>query len=363
MLARRQAQSVVREVPRCSGSLPIAARYANAGIPVFFVRIPTRPVHRQPRRSPGSLRGDRADATGARLVPAAPYLALERPELFADEDHLNREGSLLFQPHARRATSHRALAAPMSSAADTQSQRPPRSDAPRDALSPSPPSSPPHRASIRSFVVRRGSRHRHSAALSIVRVLAFLCDRRRVLLRAAATLRALRAAACELLFLRALERVVRALPVDPHGERLSRSASTGAVREARRAVRGCCSRLGVAANLAFLGTLQVHELRQRTPLRHYVGHARKSLAAQSLRSDRHQLPHVPEHLVPRRRLSRQDARRCASRSTTRSFLAFFPQLLAGPIVRAGLFFGELFAWRPPSAETSPTVSRERVSAW
>ncbi len=32
------------------------------------------------------------------------------------------------------------------------------------------------------------------------------------------------------------------------------------------------------------------------------------------------------------------------------YLAFFPQLLAGPIVRAGLFFGELFAWRPPSAE-------------
>jgi alginate O-acetyltransferase complex protein AlgI len=32
------------------------------------------------------------------------------------------------------------------------------------------------------------------------------------------------------------------------------------------------------------------------------------------------------------------------------YLAFFPQLLAGPIVRAGLFFGELFAWRPPRTE-------------
>ncbi|HMF28940.1 MAG TPA: MBOAT family O-acyltransferase, partial [Candidatus Cybelea sp.] len=30
--------------------------------------------------------------------------------------------------------------------------------------------------------------------------------------------------------------------------------------------------------------------------------------------------------------------------------AFFPQLLAGPIVRAGLFFGELFSWRPPGPE-------------
>ncbi len=32
------------------------------------------------------------------------------------------------------------------------------------------------------------------------------------------------------------------------------------------------------------------------------------------------------------------------------YLAFFPQLLAGPIVRAGLFFGELFAWRPPGPD-------------
>ena len=32
------------------------------------------------------------------------------------------------------------------------------------------------------------------------------------------------------------------------------------------------------------------------------------------------------------------------------YLAFFPQLLAGPIVRAGLFFGELFNWRPPGPE-------------
>ncbi len=32
------------------------------------------------------------------------------------------------------------------------------------------------------------------------------------------------------------------------------------------------------------------------------------------------------------------------------YLAFFPQLLAGPIVRAGLFFGEFFAWRPPGPD-------------
>jgi alginate O-acetyltransferase complex protein AlgI len=31
------------------------------------------------------------------------------------------------------------------------------------------------------------------------------------------------------------------------------------------------------------------------------------------------------------------------------YIAFFPQLLSGPIVRAGLFFGELFHWKPPVA--------------
>jgi D-alanyl-lipoteichoic acid acyltransferase DltB (MBOAT superfamily) len=32
------------------------------------------------------------------------------------------------------------------------------------------------------------------------------------------------------------------------------------------------------------------------------------------------------------------------------FIAFFPQLVAGPIVRAGNFFRDLFHWQPPSAE-------------
>ena len=41
---------------------PIAARYAETGTPVFFVRIPTRPVHRFDTEAPsGSLVEDRAD--------------------------------------------------------------------------------------------------------------------------------------------------------------------------------------------------------------------------------------------------------------------------------------------------------------
>ena len=71
--------------------------YRAAGVPVFFVRIPTRPAHRSDTDLPsGSLLADRARTTARGCLPAAPYLALERPALFADEDHLNRTGSLLF---------------------------------------------------------------------------------------------------------------------------------------------------------------------------------------------------------------------------------------------------------------------------
>ena len=75
---------------------PIAARYRAGGIPVFFVRIPTRPVHRAASQTPSGSLLEIARNQQATLLPAAPYMALERPELFADEDHLNREGGLRF---------------------------------------------------------------------------------------------------------------------------------------------------------------------------------------------------------------------------------------------------------------------------
>ncbi|HYL27357.1 MAG TPA: hypothetical protein VEW74_05940, partial [Candidatus Nitrosotalea sp.] len=75
---------------------PIAARYASVRIPVYFVRIPTRPVHRDDSQQPSGSLLQIAEEQHAHLLPAAPFMALERPELFADEDHLNREGSLRF---------------------------------------------------------------------------------------------------------------------------------------------------------------------------------------------------------------------------------------------------------------------------
>src|SRR6185312_9733736 len=81
---------------------PIVRRYAAAGVPVVFVRIPTRPVHRSSSdRLSGTLAAlARSDA--AQFLPSKPYLALERPELFADHDHLNRAGSELFSEQLGR---------------------------------------------------------------------------------------------------------------------------------------------------------------------------------------------------------------------------------------------------------------------
>jgi hypothetical protein len=75
---------------------PIAAAYAATGTPVFFVRIPTRPAHREPDQLPEGSLVTIARTYGSHLLAAKPYIALERPELFADEDHLNAAGSLRF---------------------------------------------------------------------------------------------------------------------------------------------------------------------------------------------------------------------------------------------------------------------------
>jgi alginate O-acetyltransferase complex protein AlgI len=92
---------------------PIVARYAAAGVPVIFVRIPTRPLH---RAAPAPLSGTLRDLVvhgGAVALPQAPYVALEQPQYFVDADHLNAAGARRFSTllgadlarvlHARRA--------------------------------------------------------------------------------------------------------------------------------------------------------------------------------------------------------------------------------------------------------------------
>ncbi len=138
---------------------PIAARYEAEDVPVLFVRIPTRPAHRDDSQSPSGSLLEIARDRHARLLSAAPYMALEQPSLFADEDHLNRAGSLRFS---------RLLGADV--ARTLASERVNRSCHPelvegRHFLCR--PNSPQPTASL-ALVVRRGRRNRYSASLSIV---------------------------------------------------------------------------------------------------------------------------------------------------------------------------------------------------
>jgi len=77
---------------------PIVRRYVAAGVPVAFVRLPARPIHRAyPDRPSGTVTEfENVDRNRVHLIPQAPYIALERPELFADHDHLDVDGGRLF---------------------------------------------------------------------------------------------------------------------------------------------------------------------------------------------------------------------------------------------------------------------------
>ena len=97
----------------------------------------------------------------------------------------------------------------------------------RTAAIPANPASPPPGLGARASRRTPGTaahRNRHPAAFSVVRVLALRSDRCGALLRFAAARRSLRALDRELLLLRSLERVVRALLVDPDRERFSHRA-------------------------------------------------------------------------------------------------------------------------------------------
>jgi len=71
----------------------LIGRMRTAHIPVIIVRIPTRPLARPgTAESLGASLREFSAGGGVRVVRAAAYEALERPEFFADEHHLNIEG-------------------------------------------------------------------------------------------------------------------------------------------------------------------------------------------------------------------------------------------------------------------------------
>ncbi|MBV9234054.1 MAG: MBOAT family protein [Candidatus Eremiobacteraeota bacterium] len=320
--------------------LPIAQRYEAAGVAVIFVRIPTRPLHRADIDVPRGSLVEIARSTGARLLPARPYLQLERPALFADEDHLNRGGSLRFS-RLLGAQVAELLRRPRAPARSTVKAAQPAAAPPATAAS----APRPARHSLSWFAAAVGigiplefQSYEFWLFFAIVAALSLLLPRsagRWVLLVASYYFYA-RWNAWYVLFLWIL--TVSDFLIAIGVERAA---------EARRGHARVLLGIGIAANLAFLGTFK------------YANFAAGTVAALI---GMHQNPWLVKLFVPvgisfhtfQSISYLVDVHRGRLRAERRLFnyalyLAFFPQLLAGPIVRAWLFLGELVAWRRPSA--------------
>lgn len=317
---------------------PIAARYANAGVPVFFVRIPTRPAHRQGNQIPSGSLVEIGREYHARLIPAQRYIALEQPRLFADEDHLNRTGSLQFSRLLANDVT-RLLGDPPATqvSRSAPSTRPP-------GRARSGPSQEHHSLSWFAAAVGIGIPLRFQSYefwlfFVIVAALFYGLPRRvgRVVLLVSSYYFYARWNAWYVLFLWIL--TVSDFFIAIWVERLRERD----VRQARRLLVA-----GIAANLAFLGTFK------------YTNFASGTVAALV---GMHQNPWLVNLFVPigisfhtfQSISYLSDVYRGQFRAIRKPldyalYLAFFPQLLAGPIVRAGLFFGELFAWRRPGPD-------------
>jgi hypothetical protein len=311
---------------------PIAAAYRAAGIPVIFVRIPTRPVHRSSSERPsGSLTAIARDQN-ARLLAAAPYLELERPDFFADEDHLNREGSTRFSRQLGRdvAAVLAGRALPAAAPIPTQQEA-------------APPPLKHHRFSWLNAIVGIGIPLRFQSYefwlfVAIVAALFYGLPRRagRYVLLIASYYFYARWNAWYVLFL---------LILTASDFLIAIALERGRARKREpRLLLG----LGIAANLAFLGSFK------------YTNFASGTVSALL---GMHENPWLVNLFVPigisfhtfqsiSYLVDVYRGRMSAVRKPLdyALYLAFFPQLLAGPIVRAWLFFGELYSWRSPSAD-------------
>jgi alginate O-acetyltransferase complex protein AlgI len=319
---------------------PIAARYAAAGTPVFFVRIPTRPAHREASQTPSGSLLEIAAQDRARLIDATPYLALERPELFADEDHLNASGSRRFSRLLGADVARLLADAPRSASGSAAGARP--------APSPAQPGAPPPREhhSLSWFAAACGigiplrfQSYEFWLFFAIVAALFYFLPRRygRIVLLIASYYFYARWNAWYVLFLWILTASDFAIAI----------WIEDAKERQRRSIRLLLG-LGVTANLAFLASFK------------YANFASGTVAALV---GMHQNPWLVNLFVPigisfhtfqsiSYLVDVYRGRTAAVRKPLdyALFLAFFPQLLAGPIVRAGLFFGELFVWRPPGPD-------------
>jgi alginate O-acetyltransferase complex protein AlgI len=325
---------------------PIAAQYSAAGVPVFFVRIPTRPAHRDTTQSPSGSLLEIAHDQHAILLPAGPYVALERPELFADEDHLNRAGSLRFSRLLGRDIANRLAPQRVipSEARSAESKRQGDSGS-RVAFRQAQGDTGAHHgfswfaAAAGIGIQLRFQSYEFWLFVAIVAAIFYLLPlrfRRYWLLFASYYFYA-RWNAWYVLFLWILTASDFLIAIALERNIQAHSRNTKLLLA-----------LGVAANLGFLGSFK------------YTNFATGTVAALAgMRADPWLLNlFVPigisfhtfqsiSYLVDVYRGKMAAIRKPLDYAL---YLAFFPQLLAGPIVRAGLFFGEFFAWRPPSPE-------------
>jgi len=329
--------------------LPIVQRYRATGTPVIFVRIPTRPLQPVPPAPLGGTLAQFAREDGARILPQAPYTALERPALFADADHLNGDGAALFS--ARLAYDvGRALGLRESLTAPPSPVAAPASPAPASAKPgvPAPTASP-------AIVTHAGhGLRRVLATLLIGSPLLFQSFEYAlffsILVTAYYALRDERARRALLLIASWYFyarwnawylAVLLGLTVTDYGFGLGIERSAGA---RRHALLVC----GLAANLLFLGTAKYADFLTgnvaallRLPSDPWLLHVLVPVGISF-----HTFQSI-SYLVD---VSRGKVRAVRNPFDYALYLAFFPQLLAGPIVRAGRFFGELAQRHRPEPE-------------
>jgi alginate O-acetyltransferase complex protein AlgI len=317
----------------------LVARYRAAGTPVIFVRIPTRPLHRSVAPPSGSL--VTLAHEGAALLPQDAYVALERPELFADHDHLNIAGARKFSDLLGRDVSQ-ALVHPPRLPVE-QSPASPAAKIPTGTAG-NPPVRPPSVYLGLGLPIAFQS-YEFVVFFALCALLFYALPRRfrfTMLLLASWYFYA-RWNAWYLVFL-------WVLTASDFCFALGLERARGAL------VRRTLLSAGVAANLVFLGTLKYANFAGAT-LGDLVGATLGNLGA----------GHAPlwsvDWLVPvgisfhtfqsiSYLADVYAGRQAAIRKPLdyALYIAFFPQLLAGPIVRAGRFFGELATWVRPGSD-------------
>jgi alginate O-acetyltransferase complex protein AlgI len=341
---RAELEKQILRVPQPSASYaayrtywlePIVRRYVAAGVPVVFVRLPARPIHRAyPSDPSGTVTElESIDRNLVHLIPQAEYVALERPGLFADHDHLDVQGGRLFSALLGRDVA-RALEG-TSVAAQSRA-----ADAPV-ALTDARP--------IHALLVALGvgvpmplQSIDFGLFLGFVLVSFYALPRRyrTAMLLVASYYFYLRWNGWYVVFLVFLTITDFAI----------------ALRLEHTRYRKTLLALGIGLNLAFLGAFK------------YTNFVTSSLFALA---GKHEDPWYLALVVPvgisfhtfqsiSYLIDVSTGRTTATRKPLdyALYISFFPQLLAGPIVRAGRFLGELTGWHPPDADRIERGVRE-----